>query len=150
MTREDRVSHIAAMMRALKWQRGKSGPVLAVSWSMSPDSVKHISAEAWRRVRAEIMDPERAGPDIVRTISRVMSDSMADADLADGKERTDHRRVAIEAAKSYAAVLLSKPVDRHEVTVTAMSAEQLEARKQEILAQIKASVVPMLGGKDDE
>ena len=78
-----------------------------------------------------------------------MSDSMADADLADGKERTDHRRVAIEAAKSYAAVLLSKPVDRNEVTVS-MSPDQLEARKREILAQIAASVVPMLGGKDDE
>lgn len=38
-----------------------------------------------------------------------MADSMAGAETSMGKERTDHRRVALEAAKVYAAVLLSKP-----------------------------------------
>ena len=137
MTREERVLHVMSDMRALRWVRGKSGPVLAAEWGLHPQTLKEIAAEAWRRVRAEIMDPERAGPDIVQTIERVMRDSMAEAAECDGRERVEHRRVALEAAKSFAAVVMQKPKETREVTLLdGRTPEQIEARRREIVAEL--------------
>ena len=167
MTREDRVQACMDLMRTLAWVRGSSAPKLAAEWGMAVNSVEDISAEASRRVKAEVTEPDVVTVDVCTALSRVMRDALAesyDPAMIDGGAGKDGerkvyqespnvaRRVVIDAAAKYAAIMVSKPTERHEHTITAMSPEQLEARKQEILAQIKASVVPMLEakGSDDE
>ena len=129
------------MMRTLTWVRGKSAPVLAARWGYEVSSVENISAEAWRRVKTEALDPEIAALDIVDTIRTVMADSMADAaDPGDEEGKAVHRRVALDAARTYAAIVVPKPTERYEIThrLADMTPQQLEARKREIAAEILA------------
>ena len=131
MTKEERVQHCMGLMREVKWYRGKSAPSLAAEWGISLDCVEQDSSEAWRRVKAEVMDPELVGPDICMNIAKVMRDAIAETDdpaMIDGGAGKDgerrvyqespnvSRKVVLEAAKTYAAIVLAKPPEKIEVT----------------------------------
>lgn len=131
MTKEERVQHCMDLMREVKWYRGKSAPSLAAEWGISLDCVEQDSSEAWRRVKAEVMDPELVGPDICMNIAKVMRDAIAETDdpaMIDGGAGKDgerrvyqespnvSRKVVLEAAKTYAAIVLAKPPEKLEVT----------------------------------
>jgi hypothetical protein len=61
---EVRIEHIADMMRSLEWRTGISGPILAKEWGLCEQRVKELSAEASKRVRAELMSPDNVKTDV--------------------------------------------------------------------------------------
>jgi len=77
---ERRIAHIADKMRRLEWQRGKSGPIVAKRWRLSRSTVEKLAAEAGRRVRAEIVDPEAVTLTITAALDRTLRDALADGD----------------------------------------------------------------------
>jgi hypothetical protein len=53
-----RLGHICELMRTLQFQRGKTAKLLAAKWGLTPNTVAHLTAEASKIVRAEVMNPE--------------------------------------------------------------------------------------------
>ena len=104
---EARIAVIADMMRALAWRRGKSGPELAAKWNLSLTRVEHLAAEASKRVRAELLDPER----VSETVSCALDTTLRKALAAN-----DHRNV-IAAAKTWAEVVGSIAPQKHQHSV---------------------------------
>lgn len=56
--REGRITYICALMRNLRFTRGKTYKLLAKKWDLHPDVVKKMTAEASKRVAAEVRDPD--------------------------------------------------------------------------------------------
>lgn len=96
---EKRIAHIAREMRALRWRTGKSLKVLAEKWGIKEQTVRLLSAEASKRVRAEVLDP-----DVVQaTVGQALQETVHKA-LAEG----DHLAV-VAAGKTWNAMAV--PVD---------------------------------------
>lgn len=96
--RDDKVKYIAAMMRRLRWVRGKSGKRLAEEWGVSREYMKELAAEAWRRVRAEVTDPEQAQAIACAEFAAIIKDArLLRRDPA-------MMKIRIEAAKSLAVI----------------------------------------------
>jgi hypothetical protein len=128
------VVHLEAMMsemRALRWRRGKSGREYAAKSGLSYDDVRHLSAEAWKRVRAEVLDKDAVGATVGEVLEQVMLDALSEsynpALIERGKDSKGEphvfqespnvaRKVAIEAAKVYAMIAGAGAAERVEVT----------------------------------
>jgi hypothetical protein len=56
--REARIRHIMLLMGTppIRWSKGVTAPLLAAAWGVSLDYVEELSAEASRRVRADVCD----------------------------------------------------------------------------------------------
>jgi hypothetical protein len=91
---EARIAHIAGMMRRLAWRTGESAPELAADWKLSRSAVEKLSAEASRRVRAELADPGEVTTIVTSALARVLHDALAAGD----------RRNAIRAAETWARI----------------------------------------------
>lgn len=130
---EARLAALCEQMRALEWVRGKSGEAWAVKWGVSLDRVNHLAAEAWRRVKAEVCDPDRVTVKISTVLEEVIDAAMLetrDPAMIDGGAGRDGerrvyqespngaRRVVVEAAKTWAAIVGAQATIQHEVTVT--------------------------------
>jgi hypothetical protein len=125
---EGRIEHICKMMRTLRWRRGETVTVLAVEWDLSEKRIRELSAEASKRVRAEIMDPDEVSATVGAAVAEVLQRSLAD----------DDRKSAIDAAKAWADISGAKAPQRVEATVT--STTPAEARR--VMAEVFGSVGP--------
>lgn len=76
---ESRVRHIMGMMRRLEWIRGASGESLADEWGLSLSRVEDYSAEASRRVKAEVTDPDHVTSTVCTALDTVLREAMADS-----------------------------------------------------------------------
>ena len=85
---EARIDHIADLMRTLRWRTGETGRDLARDWCLSEQRVRELAAEASRRVRAEVTDPERVAITVSIALERA---------LAGALEAKDWRAVATVA-----------------------------------------------------
>ncbi len=74
-TVECRIQRIMKMMRSLKFVTGKTVPRLAAEWGITASRVAHLSAEASKRVRAEVMNPEHVGA----TVGTALEDAIKSA-----------------------------------------------------------------------
>lgn len=77
---ERRIAHIVGKMKRLEWQTGKSGQALAKRWSLSQSSIQKLSAEASKRVWAEIADPELVTLTLTAALDKVLRDALAAGD----------------------------------------------------------------------
>jgi len=111
---ELRLDHIAKMMRALQWETGESGPALAKEWNLSVDRLKHLAAEASRRVRAEITDVDYVTATVCSALQTVLRHAIAESDnprmvagpdgsMVEG-DPNKSRKTVIEAAKTWADI----------------------------------------------
>lgn len=103
-------------MRTLKFRTGVTIKLLAKEWDLCEQRVGELSAEASRKVRAEIADPNRVQATVCTVLERIMEEAMADGD----------RRSAIDAAKQWAIISGAAAAVKHEVAqVPARSADEL-------------------------
>ena len=91
---EARIAHIADLMRGLKYRKGVTCKALAQEWDLSEQRIWELSAEASKRVRAEVTDPDRVGAKVCTVLERVLDDAVDDGD----------RKSAIDAAKQWAII----------------------------------------------
>jgi hypothetical protein len=94
---EARIAEIASMMRSLEWRRGESGRALALVWGLSEDRVKHLAAEASRRVRAEVLDRDSVQETVACALDKVLRENAK-------KNGTKAARTVIQAAKTWAVI----------------------------------------------
>lgn len=92
---EQRIEHIAAMMRRLEWRTGDSGPALAREWRLSRSSLEKLAAEASRRVRAEVTDPGAVTLTVCAALEKTLRDALADGD----------RKSVIRAAATWSRIV---------------------------------------------
>ncbi len=117
---EARIAKIAAMMRGLLWRRGESGRALEIEWDLSTSRVEHLAAEASRRVRAEVLDPDAVGETVACALDRVLREALHD----------DDRKSVINAAKAWAVIAGSvapKKIE-HSGSVATTSYDDLQRR----------------------
>lgn len=127
---EQRIAFIMGMMREWQWKRGVSGPILAKEWGLSADRVKDLAAEASKRVRAEVTDPERVSGTVGSALSKVLHDSMDDGD----------RKSVIDASKAWAQIVGAMAPQRVDVTATTTDASPAKAA--EIMRRRFGAVTP--------
>ena len=123
---ELRLAHICEIMRAFKWRRGKTGPELAEEWGLSLVSVERLSAEASKRIKAEVTDKDYVTATVCGTLEKIMSDARGDADRVITLETERglkqespnvSRKVAVDAAKTWAEISGAKaPTQVEDVT----------------------------------
>lgn len=112
--REARLAHICDLMRGLAWKRGKTGPELAAKWGCSLSTVEHLAAEASKRVKAEILDPDRVAVTAAQALEQVLEDALT-SPVSDQFRRRD----AIAAAKALAELAGAGAPQRSKVTLDA-------------------------------
>lgn len=117
---DERVLLIEGLMRRAAWDRGRSNRVLAQQWGCTVSAVNDYAAEAARRVRAEVTDPEMVETTVCAALSTVVRDGMRDSD----------RRSVIRAADVWSRIVGARaPEARVEVPLTE---EQALARYKEL------------------
>lgn len=73
---ESRIEHICELMRGMLFRRGKTGKLLESEWGLSHDRIKELTAEASKRVRAEVTDPERQRGDICVALQHIVEETV--------------------------------------------------------------------------
>lgn len=126
---EGRIAHIADMMRNVTWIRGVSGPELARQWGLCAQRVEELSAEASKRVRAEVLDPESIRMDVSAALKKVIRDSMADGDRRHLIQATKVLSWAMGTAAPMRVQLTEMPLER-------LSDSEREALVKEALATL--------------
>lgn len=110
---EGRIQLMMADMRALKWRRGESSGEYAERYGIALSTAEENAAEAWKRVKAEVLDPVSVGATVGAAIEKVMADALADTEnppMIQQGERVwtespnQSRKVVIEAAKVWAMI----------------------------------------------
>lgn len=105
--REARIILIMKMMRALTFEKGKTARELAVEWDMPESSARKLTAEASKRVRAEIADPE----EVERDVGVALSENLRKA------HKEGNYRAVADLTRVWASISVSKPPQRTENTI---------------------------------
>lgn len=104
-------------MRELKWRRGKSAPEYAKLWGLSVYRVEELSAEAWKRVVAEVRDLDRVTATIGTLLEEVAMQAYQDSQTVqmlateNGSRQESpnaYRRIVVDAGKTLADVIGAK------------------------------------------
>jgi hypothetical protein len=119
-TTEARVAHIAELMRTLKFKRGKTAKELSKAWDLGIDRVHELTAAASKRVRAEVMNPDRVSADVGTALQITLADEMA-------KGRRKNGRVIADLARTW--MQISGAAAPQEIKVTASAAATPAAAK---------------------
>jgi hypothetical protein len=150
-TREDSVRYVMDLMRALKWVKGVTGPILAKEWGTTKAVLETYAAEASRRIAAEIRDPDGAVADVGLTLRAVISDAFQETRnpaLIDGGESkgvyqespNGARRVVIDAAKLLVQLAPgAMAAQQAEVKVTAVQAQDQDEERLQ-LAELRREI----------
>ena len=112
----ERLEVIEQLMRRAQWDRGRTSRALAKEWGVSLEAVNDYAAEASKRVREDVTDPEQVTLSVSAALSTIVRESMRDGD----------RRNAIKAGETWARVA-GALVQKHEVAVTPDEVEKLIA-----------------------
>lgn len=78
----ERLDLISDMMRRLTWERGRTAAMLAAEWGLAVATVEDMAAEAWRRVSADVKDPEVLRDDIAVHLKARLADARYAKDAA--------------------------------------------------------------------
>lgn len=101
-------------MRRCQWERGRTNRALAEQWGCSVGAVNDYAAEAARRVRAEVLNPDEVQETVCTALSAVIREGMRDKD----------RRAVIAAGDVWTRIVGARSPERVEHRITA---EQLQA-----------------------
>lgn len=124
----ERIDLIEGLMRRAAWQRGRSNRQLAAQWGVSVGTVDDYAAEAGRRVRAEVLDPDTVSETVSAALSTIVREALAEKD----------RRSVIQAADTWTRIVGARAPERHqdvplspedEERVLAEAAAEYERRK---------------------
>jgi hypothetical protein len=125
LTKEERVEFIMSMMEAGTWRRGRTYKLLAEEWGLSKSTVGDCSAEASRRVRKHIMDPDGIAVDVGVVLSDALFDAVEDAKTYRGERGgLKARDQILAAAKILSDVSGASAPQRHEVQTTEATPEK--------------------------
>jgi len=122
-------------MRELKFRTGVTGKALAVEWDLPMGVVSQITTEASRRVRAELGDHDRVLSKVSVALDRVIDEAIDKGD----------RHAVIKAVQVWAQVTGAGAAQKVQLQqdLTALSPEQLQARKAEIIARLTGKPVEL-------
>src|SRR5262245_25567996 len=107
------------MMRELRWVRGKSAAELATAWGLATATVEGMAAEASRRVRAEVTDPDVVTETVACALDKVLRGAL-------DRKKPD-RRSAIMAADVWSRIVGARAPEKHLVAQAQITVEQFEA-----------------------
>jgi hypothetical protein len=148
---EARIERIAELMRRFRFVRGKTTRALAKEWGLELCTVRGYTAEASKRVRAELEDPDFVRADVSLTLATIMRRARVWS-----RRRTVKRqhgcsqyeppdwqaaKVAIDAARTWAAITGNVEKSRVDVTHHAgdfTSAKDALAYIRELLPELEA------------
>lgn len=127
---DERVKHVEDLMRRAKWERGRSNRQLAAAWGLTVTAVNHYAAEASRRVRAEVTDPDSVQFTICGALQTIVREGLEESD----------RSSVIKAADVWSRVSGARAPDKldvHEVDpFHGMTPKQKAAWCRERVAQL--------------
>lgn len=127
LTRVEMVERCADIMRELRWVRGKTGKVLAHEWGVSEDVMKHVAAEASRRISSESGDLENAKPMILSHLAVALEEA----------SKTGNPIAVSKVADVYAKIVGANAPSKHEHSFSGLSDEELQAKAAELIAAMK-------------
>ncbi len=137
---ELRIEEIAATLRGGSFRTGVTLREFAARWGVSMDTVHGLSAQASKRVKAEVTDPDR-----VAAKGFAMLESIADEARHACDERGNnagHLAIAVKAVDTWLVRSGVAAPTKAAVSVSgdlsALTDEQIEAREREVLARIAA------------
>lgn len=129
-TVEERVQLIMRLIRRMKWRVGYTDRNIAAHWGVSVATIRSYSSEAFRRVKAEVTDPDATAATVCVALEKVVREGSQ-------KGLAGHRSV-IEASKTWANIAGATAPTRIEIGALAnMTDEQLQRRKAEIVARLQ-------------
>ncbi len=73
---EARIEYLAEEMRSFRFRRGETIRRLCKEWDLSIQRMRELSAEAHKRVKGELADPERARMDVNANIEFLTETSL--------------------------------------------------------------------------
>lgn len=119
---------MAEMMRDLTYRTGVTNRSLATAWDLPTGYIAQITTEASRRVRSELTDHDRVLSKVSVSLDRVIDDAISSGD----------RHAIIKACQVWAQVTGAGAATKVQLQsdLTAMTPEQLQARKVEIIARL--------------
>jgi len=125
---ETRVEFVADLMRELKYRSGVTNKSLAAVWDQPSGYVAQVTTEASRRVRGELTDHDRVLSKVSASLDHVLDTAIESGD----------RHAIIKACQVWAQVTGAGAATKVQVQndLTAMTPEQLQARKAEIIARL--------------
>lgn len=130
---EARIEHICELMRTLAFKTGRTVKELAKQWDCTEQYCRELTAEASKRIRAELTDPDRVTAKVTTSLEMVLDNAMQGMLEGDGRSRRD----AIEAAKTWAVLVGAAAPSKHQVEdVSKIPDEEVKARLYEIEKQI--------------
>lgn len=151
---EVRIERIAQMMRTLRFRRGLTAKRLAKEWGLGLDRVHELTAEASRRVCAEVKDPTATGAKVGSTLDRLLD--RANAQLAAGGDVSPQLVVAVtNAAKAWAHLSGANAPQKLEVTskdagTQAFSLPSEPGPRREALLALRSRIDAMLADCDKQ
>lgn len=114
---EARLDHICELMRSMQFHRGKTSKALAAQWGLSYERTKELCAEASKRVRAEVTDPDRQRGDLCVALQHILHRAIDSGQL----------REAVQAVDVFARIL--PPAQSGDVRPTVIEIGILPARE---------------------
>jgi hypothetical protein len=78
--RFERVEHIADMIRGFTFKHGDTYKALAREWNVSYDYVRELGAEAFAKVRSELVEPEVATTSACVALQHVIEEAQREGD----------------------------------------------------------------------
>ena len=111
----ERVGIIENLMRQLLWERGRTSRDLAAKWGVSVAAVNDYAAEAGRRVREAVAQPDEVETTVCSALSTVLRQSMSEGD----------RKSAIRAADVWSHIVGARAPERLKVSADAITLEQV-------------------------
>ena len=139
LTKEERVQYIMSLMEAGQFRRGRTYKLLADEWGLSRSTVGHDTAEASRRVRQHIMDPDGIAVDVGVVLSDALFDAVEDAKTyRGGREGLKARDQIIAAAKVLADVSGATAPQKLDV----QTSEATPERARQLMSEAFGKVTP--------
>lgn len=104
---DERVGIIEGLMRRAAWDRGRTSRALASQWGCSLAAVNDYAAEAGRRVRAEVTDPDGVQTTVCAALSTIIREGLRDGE----------RKTVVSAADVWTRIVGARAAERHEHVV---------------------------------
>jgi hypothetical protein len=134
-----RIEEVLRLMRDCKFQRGKTWRVLAKKWNLNAVTTRRITAEASRRLRAELSESaEEIAAEWNANVVRLMAEAKKAGDL----------KTQLNVLRLIADVQIIQPA-RMKDNLGAMTKEELEAKLEQLQRQA-GEVLAATAAKDAE
>ena len=150
----DRVSYIAALMRARQWKTGRTGRELSELWGLALSTLDNYATEASRRVMAEVNNPEAVSASLGVAFEAAVDEALEDSRDSEISNRNQSRHALVALGKAWselagasAPARVQVEVSVSELTPEALRLETVEAMR--VLAQADPTLLLEIGKADD-